>query len=73
MGNQTVTLQESDDNETIRLVCREDDSLTVKVNSDKIQKSIEMENQRLYNGSLFLFKLQENNNETAERIVYIVR
>lgn len=73
MGNQTVTLHEIDGNETIRLVCREDDSLTVEVNSDMISKSIENENQRKYNGSLFLFKLQENNLESPQRIFYIVR
>lgn len=73
MGNETVILQEIDGNETIRLICREDDSLTVEVNSDMISKPIENENQRQYNGSIFLFKLQQNNIESPQRIVYIVR
>lgn len=66
-------LQESDDNETIRLVCREDDSLTVQVNVDMDSLPIENANQRQYNGSLFLFKLQENNIDSPQRIIYIVR
>lgn len=73
MSNKTITLRDIGDNETIRLICREVDSLTVELNSDLIQKPIENENQpRQSNGSLFLFKLQESNIESPQQIVYIV-
>ncbi|XP_055325419.1 tyrosine-protein kinase receptor torso-like isoform X2 [Sitodiplosis mosellana] len=72
MSNKTVKLQEIDGNETVRLICREDDSLTIELSNDMIPKPIENENQqRQFKGSLFLFKLQENNIESPQRIVYI--
>lgn len=72
MSNQTVTLKESYTNETIRLLCREDDSLTIEIISDLIAKPSDYESQRQYNGSLYLFKLQEYNNDSPQRIIYIV-
>lgn len=73
MSNKTITLTEIGDNKTIRLICREVDSLTIELNSDMIQQPIENENQpRQYNGALFLFKLQESNIESPQQIVYIV-
>ncbi|XP_031631227.1 tyrosine-protein kinase receptor torso-like isoform X2 [Contarinia nasturtii] len=56
--------------EIIRLKCRDDDSLTIEVYGKMIQKTIETNpDQRQYQGSLFLYKVQENVN--AQRIIYI--
>lgn len=67
-----VTLKGTYGNETMRLICRETDSLIVEVIRHRVMNNQELESQRQYNGLIFLLKLQESNSVSPERTVYIV-
>lgn len=60
--------------EAIELICRDSDSLTVKVISqtaENISKT-NSNSQRKYAGELYLVTLQQSDDEFPQKIVYIV-
>lgn len=76
LSNSSISLEQEESNGTVQLICRDYNSLTIKVKNDLPMQynrhEISNITQKVYNGALYLVKLQEINHTSSRKIAYIV-
>lgn len=69
-------MEQEKSNGTVQLICRDYNSLTIEVKNDLSMQYNRHETsnitQRVYDGALYLVKLQEINQTSSQKIAYIV-
>lgn len=67
-----MVLKDINSNEQLRLICREPDSLVIEIQDPFQTNDSDQRSQRKYKGFLYVLKLQDNNSDSLENIIYFV-